>query len=297
MDKLPRTRFWGPHLFVPANRAGFLTRLPLLPVGAVILDLEYATRWSHKHEARYLAAEAIAYLRELVPELSISVRVNMPAAGGLALRDLDVVVAARPDAIRVPSVDDPDSLRRMDEHISELERTAAIEEGSIALHPMIESPLGLARAFEIAAASPRNAALCLGGEDWAHNVGARRTHAGRELDYVRSSLAAAAAEHRLVAIDTVYNWLDDPEGLERDCEHSRSLGFRGRATVNPRQLSIIEQAYRPDPEVVDKAHAMLDALQLTERDGAVIHLVNGVITDPRALFQAHLTRLSASTSR
>lgn len=295
MDELPRGRFWGPHLFVPANRAGFLTRLPLLPVGAVILDLEYATRWPHKHEARYLAAEAITYLRELVPGLSISVRVNMPAAADLALRDLDVVVAAQPDAIRVPSVDEPDALRRIDEHLGALERAAGLEEGSIALHPMIESPRGLARAFEIAAASPRNAALCLGGEDWAHNVGARRTQAGRELDYVRAALVAAAAEHRLVAIDTVYNWLDDLDGLERDCEHSRSLGFRGRATVNPRQLSTIEQAYRPDPQVVDEAHAMLDALQLTERDGAVIHLVNGVITDPRALFQARLTTLSASS--
>ena len=292
---LPAKRVHGPHLFVPANRAGFLTRLPLLPVTAVILDLEYATRWPHKHEARFLAAEAIPYLRELLPELTISVRINVPAAGDLALRDLDVIVAARPDVIRVPSVESGEDLRRIDAHLGACERAAAIAEGSIRLHPLIESPRGLAEAAAIAGASPRNEALCLGGEDWAHNVGAVRSREGRELDHVRASLVAIAAEHRLVAIDTVYNWLDDDEGLARDCAHSRSLGFRGRACIHPRQLATIAGAYAPDDAQVERARALLDKLVEAEVGGTRVHLVDGVITDPRAIFQARLTCLAAAS--
>lgn len=292
--RMPRGHFWGAQLFVPANRAGFLTRLPLLPARAIILDLEYATRWPAKAEARFLAAEAIGYLRELRPELTITVRINMPAAGRLAERDLDVVAPAQPAAIRVPTVEDPAAVARICERLGAIESRAGLELGGIRLHPMIETPRGLARVSEIARASPRVEALCLGGEDWAHNVGATRTPAGRELDYVRSALVAAAAEHGLVAVDTVYRWLDDLEGLAADCQHGKALGFRGRATINPRQLAVIERIYQPDPQAVAAATSMLEQLVEVRVDDTTLHLIDGVITDPSAIFQARLTHLSGS---
>lgn len=290
--RMPRGHFWGAQLFVPANRAGFLTRLPLLAVHAVILDLEYATRWPAKAEARFLAAEAITYLRELRPDLTLTVRINMPSAGRLAQRDLEIVAPARPDAIRVPTVEDPAALERICEQLRLVEQREGLEPGAIRLHPMIETPRGLSRVAEIARASPRIEALCLGGEDWAHNVGATRTRRGRELDHVRGALVSAAAEHGLVAIDTVYNWLDDLEGLAADCRHGKALGFRGRATIHPRQVPVIEQAYRPDPQALAAATSMLERLVEVDIDDTTVPLVDGVITDPSAIFQARLTRRS-----
>lgn len=287
----PERRLWGAHLFVPANRAGFLTRLPLLGARSVILDLEYATHLDRKVEARYLAAEAIAYLRALRPDLAITLRINAPAAGRLAERDLEVVAPAGPDAIRVPAVEDAAALRRIDRQLRTIEGRIGAAEGSIALHPMIESPRGLRRVASIAGASARNEALCLGGEDWAQSVGAIRTRAGHELDHVRAALVAAAAEHGLVAVDSVYNWLDDPEGLAADCRRSAALGFRGRATIHPGQLAIIEAAYRPTPARLEAAQRLLDGLVAVDLDGVRVPVSGGVLRDPAAVFQARLTRL------
>ncbi len=258
----------------------------------MIIDLEYATRWPQKHEARYLAAEAIGYLRSFSPDLNVTVRVNLPSAGQLALRDIDLVAPARPNALRIPAVEEASEIERLCHRVAEIERREGLSEGSIRFHPMIESPRGLANASAIANASPRNEALCLGGEDWAHNVGAIRTRSGHELDHVRARLVTVAAEHHLVAIDTVYTWLDDLDGLALDCQRSRELGFRGRATVHPRQIEVIARAYRAERSAVERAAELLQGLSETSVDGAVIYLAHGVILDPRAVFQARLTCLS-----
>jgi citrate lyase beta subunit len=162
---------------------------------------------------------------------------------------------------------------------------------------MLENPRGLANASAIAAASARNEALCLGGEDWAQNSGLTRTRASRELDSVRTAVITTAVEHGLVPIDSVYPWLDDLEGLAEDCRFSRGIGFRGRASTNPRQLAVIQSIYRPDDESLSKARRVLDQLATLEVDGASIYLVDGVITDPAAVFQARLTCLSAGDPR
>lgn len=274
-----------------------MTRLPLLPACAVILDLEYATRWPQKHEARCLAAEAIPYLREMRPDLNITVRINVPAAGHLAERDLEIIVPAQPDAIRIPAVEDASALERLDARAREIEGRHGLIEGSIRFHPMIESPHGLSNIRHIASASARNEALCLGGEDWAHNVGLTRTRGGRELEYIKASLVTVAAEYGLVPIDSVYNWLDDDEGLAADCHQSKQLGFRGRATIHPRQIRTIQDIYRPEPDTVKKARSLLDRVVETSVDGTTLLLADGVIIDPQAVFQARLTCLSAETPR
>jgi citrate lyase subunit beta / citryl-CoA lyase len=279
-------RMWGAHLFVPANRAGFLTRLPIVRARNLIVDLEYATRLPFKTDGRYLARHAIGYLRQVRPDFFITIRVNVPATGPLLEADLRIVAPAAPDAIRVPSVNHPDEIKRIDEQLGAIERAHGLPEGKIVLHPMIETPAGLRHGAAIATASPRNRSLCLGGEDWAHNLGLARTRSGKELEYVKASLVGLACEHGLLPIDSVYNWLDDLDGLRADSELSATLGFRARATTNPRQVAIIEAAYQPAADNVKWAMALLASLETVEIGGTTQYVSSGIITDPLAVQQA-----------
>lgn len=287
MDNIkPLRNLWGAHLFVPANRAGFLTKLPVIRVRNLIIDLEYATRVKSKTDGRHLCQYAIGYLRSVRPDFNITVRTNLTKTGGLFEDDLRVVLETRPDALRIPSVNTPDEIERTDELVTKLEAQYGLPEGGVRLHPMIETPTGLRNGVAIARASRRNEALCLGGEDWAHNCGLTRTRAGKELEYVKAALVAIAAEESLFPIDSVYNWLDDPDGLVADTENSKLLGFHSRATINPRQVDTLNLIYRPAETDRRWAKTLLDGLTQMDICGTPQLVAGGVITDPLAVHQA-----------
>jgi citrate lyase subunit beta/citryl-CoA lyase len=103
---------------------------------------------------------------------------------------------------------------------------------------------------------------------------------------VKATLVAAAAEEMLFPVDSVYNWLEDLEGLAADTERSKLLGFHARATINPRQLDVIHRIYRPAETDVRWAKALVDGLAEMDICGTPQHVVNGVITDPLAVHQA-----------
>ncbi|HSH05504.1 MAG TPA: CoA ester lyase [Anaerolineae bacterium] len=288
MNNSPTPALWGAHLFVPANNAGYLTKLPLIPIQHIILDLEYATLLAHKASARHLIRHAIPYLRELNDDLHICVRVNPVQAGTLLEEDLRLVVPAAPDAIRIPSVNHPDDVKKVDELVTHWEKLANLPPHSIALHPMIETPAGFRHAYAIAAASPRNQSLGLGGEDWAHNLGLNRTPAAQELHYLKAAIIPIAAEFNLAPIDSVYQWLDDIDGLLADCHTSLQLGYRGRATVNPRQIGIINQAYKPAPEFIAWAKNLTGGLQQQDVGGHTHYTAHDRLLDPLAVYQAQV---------
>lgn len=276
---------WGAHLFTPANNAGFLTNLPLVGVTNAIIDIEYATRLGVKHDGRRLAAGALGYIRQLSAGMYLTIRVNMPRAWPVLAADLAAIAPAAPDCIRVPSVETPEQVEAIDALLTELEERHGLDT-TISLHPMIENPQGLDQIDAIAGASPRVTALAFGGEDWAHNCGCQRTSGGLELLRPRTAIVAAAARAGVAAVDTVYNWLDDEAGFREDCERSRRLGFHGRATINPRQVPLIEEIYRPSESQLAWARRLLADLREESIEDHRVWVSHGVILDPMAVANA-----------
>ena len=279
-------RLWGAHLFVPSNKPGFLTRLPLIDIKNIIIDLEYATKVPYKLEGRYLARSAIGYLRQVCPNLNITVRTNLFRTGRLFLDDVRTVATAAPDAIRIPSVDSAHEVTRTDEILTQIEHEYDLQPGGIKLHPMIETPKGLDNAYAIATASTRVEALCLGGEDWAYNCGLERTPGGKELERVRFELVTVASHAQVTPIDSVYNWLDDLHGLEQDSINSFQIGMKARACTNPRQLPTIATIYRPSTTAVHWAQNLLADLTEISIHGQQYLVSHGVISDQLAISQA-----------
>ena len=58
----------------------------------------------------------------------------------------------------------------MSAYIGEMEEKYGIEPGSVKLIPLIETALGVEKAFEIASADPRVTAIFLGGEDFTADM-------------------------------------------------------------------------------------------------------------------------------
>jgi citrate lyase subunit beta/citryl-CoA lyase len=84
----------------------------------------------------------------------------------------------------------------------------------------------------------------------------------------------------------VYPDVRDLDGLRHSCAHGRALGFLGRAAIHPRQLPVIERAFRPTSEEIDSAQEIV-AAALTE--AGALALPDGRFVDAAVVAAAHRT--------
>ena len=125
------------------------------------------------------------------------------------------------------------------------------------LHCLIESAVGVEAAYEIAR-DPAVAGISLGEADLRSETGALE----EGLDWARARIVNAAVAAGLPRPpQSVYPRLKDDEGLARSCRRGRELGHLGRAAIHPEQLAVIEQAYLPTTEEVERARAAVAKLE------------------------------------
>lgn len=278
---------WGPHLYIPSNNVGFIYHVPLLNVRSVVLDLEDATPYSQKSQGRLLIKYAIKYLRDLCPNLIITVRINRPnLLPELCQKEINNIVKFQPNAICIPFVNSANDVICVDEWVTEAEENYKLTVGKIALHPMIESPQGVKNIDLIAAASSRNEALSLGGTDWRETHGISMRRFGKELNYIKTCMISAAAEHKLFVFDTVYPELSDIEGLKGDCQNSRELGIEGKAISTPQQIKIVDEVFRPSKDKIAWASELLAKVEQRILLSRKIYVFDERIIDELIIFQA-----------
>jgi citrate lyase subunit beta/citryl-CoA lyase len=119
---------------------------------------------------------------------------------------------------------------------------------------------------EIAAASPRLDALILGYADLAASLGG-----ARDLDAwlpAQHAIVVAARAHGLQAIDGPYLGIAPDEGFYAAAARGRDLGFDGKWAIHPSQVDALNAAFTPDAAEVERARAIVAALQDAE-EGAV----------------------------
>ncbi len=226
---VPGTGFVPPltWLYVPATRPDRVEKAIASPAHAVIVDLEDSVPPAAKAEAR---ANLAGLLSEPCGK-PVHVRVN---AGNTA--DLEAVAELAIDGVLVPKVGRPDDVPDL----------------GLPVRCLIESALGLEHAFAIAS-DPRVHGLALGEADLRSETGAF------DLDWARARVVNAAVAAGLPRPpQSVYPNVRDDDGLAASCRRGRELGHLGRAAIHPAQLSIIEQAYLPTPEEVERARATIE---------------------------------------
>jgi len=256
-------------LYVPANRPDRFAKAVAAGPDVVVFDLEDAVLVDDKADARGWAVAWIA----ASAHGPVEVRVN--ALGTPRIEDDLAAVSAVPSVrIRLPKVESAADVRTVLEQVPSARITA-----------LIESPLGLERAFEIASADPRVVAVALGESDLSSALG---VDGPAGLAWARGRLVSASRAAGLGApMMSVFPHVNDLDGLRQTSLEGRALGFVGRTAIHPRQLATIVECFTPSAVQVAEAEALLAAVEKSGvSDGGVIVLPDGRMVDPAMVGRA-----------
>ncbi|TAK29554.1 MAG: CoA ester lyase [Chloroflexota bacterium] len=274
------------HLYAPGNNLKLLGKVHLAGADAVIFDLEDAVPTNEKARARGLVAEAVR-ARAGQPGPAVFVRINHPSIG-LAEEDIRAVVQPGLSGLRIPKVEDADTVRRVSSWVAQAEESAGVPAGSTVLVCIIESAAGVFRAYEIGAADPRVLALTYGAADLERDLDLRPGLDDLETLYVRSQLVLASRVAGVrPPIDTVFRRLDDVDGLGRSTRRNQALGFFGKSAIHPKQVATINAIYSPSEAEVAHARAVISAAEVAAAQGSgALKLDSGEFVDEAVVQRA-----------
>ncbi len=233
-----------------------------------------------KDAARLLVRNALVAL-DLGP-CERMVRINQLPAG---LDDLDDVIPVEPDLVLIPKVEHAEEVRAVERRIAEIQRRVDSDR-PVWLMPILESALGVERAFEIASCSDRIAALTLGLEDYTADLGVPKTRQGDETLYARMRVVNAARAAGVQPIDSVWGDVGDADGLEAWAVRSRALGFVGMGCVHPRQIPVVHRAFAPSAEELDRALKIVEAWEQARQRGLGVVALGSKMIDPPVVERA-----------
>ena len=259
MERLRRTM-----MFVPGANAAMLRDAPLYGADSIMFDLEDAVSLKEKDSARVLVHSALKTFD--YGNIEIVVRINALDAGGA--EDIEAMVLAGVDVIRLPKTETAQDIIDVEAVITEVEQQNDIPVGTTKMMAAIESAEGVLNAPAIAKSSTRLIGIALGAEDYVTNMKTRRHPDGQELFFARSMILHAARAAGIAAIDTVYSDVDNTEGFEAEVRLIKQLGFDGKSVINPRQIPL-----------VNNAKEVIWGIREAEAKGSGVISVNGKMVD------------------
>jgi citrate lyase subunit beta/citryl-CoA lyase len=256
---------------MPGSNARAQEKAKSLGCDGIIFDLEDATAPDAKSAARETVCKSVAGGgyggRELI------VRVNgLDSPWG---KD-DVVAAAKasPDAILLPKVETAEQVKELE---ALMFKAGAPEKTTIQC--MMETPLGILNAKEIAAASRRISLFVMGTSDLTKDLHARHT---RERLPMLTSLGIcllAARAYGIAIADGVYLDLADAEGFKASCVQGLELGFDGKTLIHPSQVDPCNEVFSPSAADIEHAKKIIVAHAEAEKEGKGVVLLDGKLIE------------------
>lgn len=261
-------------LFMPGNNPGMLVSADNLDADAIIYDLEDAVSTSQKDAARDLVANALKTLT--FKKSLVSVRIN-PTDSPYWKDDLKAILPAKPDALVIPK-SNKDTVKEVFDFIDNFAKDNEINQ-DMKYYMLIESARGVLELEDIVKESDKIAGLLLGGEDYSVDMQVRRSEDSVELLYARYRIATVAKAYGLNAIDTPYTDIDNKEGLVKDTNFIKSIGFNGRLVVGPRQVDAINKMFAPTKAEIEDAQAIVSQAEEAEKKGLGVFSFRGKMVD------------------
>jgi citrate lyase subunit beta/citryl-CoA lyase len=258
-------------LYMPGANPRVLEKARALPVDGLIIDLEDAVAAEAKEGARRIVAAALSAggygSRELV------LRVN-PLDTPWGHANLAAAATLPIDAVLLPKVESADRVRLT---VSLLDALGAPER--LVVWCMIETPLGVLAAREIAAASRKLAALVLGTSDLSKELHALATRDRLPLITSLGLVMLAARAFGLAILDGVHLDLSDEEGFALSCRQGRELGFDGKTLIHPKQIAPANLAYGPSPGEIEWSRRVIAAHTEAGAAGKGVVVVDGKLIE------------------
>ena len=273
-------------LFLPGNTPNIIVNGDALGADNVILDLEDAVSPDQKDAARILVRNAIKAIG--FDNVELTVRINSLDTPYWK-DDLEEIVPLSPDLIMPTKVNSAQDVLTLDAAIAEIEKRSGLDAGTVKLIPLIETAQGLENAASIAAACPRVAAIFLGAEDLTADLRCPRTKEGTEIFYARSRMVSAARAAGVDVYDTPFTDVNDDEGIVRDAQFARSMGFTGKACISPRHVRAVNEAFSPTQKEIDYAYEVLEAIRQAKEQGRGAISLHGKMIDKPIVLRAEQT--------
>jgi citrate lyase subunit beta/citryl-CoA lyase len=275
-------------LAVPGSSERKLTKAAGLGADEIVIDLEDAVLPDAKDAARDATITALgAWSSSSIA----TVRVNAP---GTPWCHVDLArlggLAEQPVSVVVPKVEGPDDLAFVDRLLDGVEAASGRAVG-LRVQALIETASGLAQVGEIAAASERLDGLVLGYADLGASLGGERG-----LDAwlpAQHAVVTAARAAGVQAIDGPFLGVDVDKAFAAAVDRARELGFDGKWAIHPRQVDALNEAFTPTSEEVERARAVLAALERAEQ-GAVA--LDGQMLDEAVAVSARRVLARAGTA-
>ncbi len=254
-------------LYMPGANERALEKAKDIPADALILDLEDAVAPDAKPEARERVCAAVTGGGYGGRELAIR-------ANGLGTPwhddDIKAVAAAGPDAVVVPKVNSAAEVHTIE---AALEAAGAPERTRI--WAMLETPVAMLHAEEIAGASERLNVLVMGTNDLAKELHAVRVPDRQPLLPGLGLCLLAARATGKVLLDGVYNDIKDEAGFLAECRQGREMGFDGKTLIHPSQVEPCNAVFAPAADDVDLAGRIIAAYEEAEAVGRGVVTVDG----------------------
>ena len=263
-------------LFVPGNKSSMLEKALGLKPDAFVPDMEDSVPAAEKANARETIA---AFLPRLAATgIPVIPRVNALDTEWLEA-DLEAVVGPHVFGISVGKVRRAGDIAAISRVIGKLETRAGLSLGKLHLVPWIETAEAIVNAAEICRASERIVGVAFGGEDFTNDMGIERLEDELQIAYARQSLCVAARAAQVLALDTPYFKLRNPDGLRDNAMKAKSIGFKGKFAIHPEQIDALNECFSPSAQEVAHAERVVAAYEEAERRGRASTSLDGWVID------------------
>jgi len=274
-------------LYMPGSNARAIEKGRTLPADAIIFDIEDAVAVDAKALARKQIRAAIAEGDYGGKELLV--RINALGSEWFD-EDVEAVAGSGADGVLLPKVESPETVQQVERRLA-----AAGAPSTLSIWCMMETPLGILRSADIAAASPRLAGMIMGTNDLALDLRCRQTPDGAAFQTSFGLCILAARAHGLAIIDAVYNDLSDDAGFEESCRRGRILGFDGKSLIHPKTVDAANRLYGPSDAEVAWAMKIVAAFEKASTEGKGVIAVDGKMVEELHVREAR--RLLAMSGR
>ena len=256
-------------IFTPGLKPEMFPKAISSGADMVCIELEDGIAIKDKDEARKNTFKALETL-EVKSGVELVVRVNCQRTK-FGLMDLEAVVSSKTNvkAIMLPKVKTPDEITFIDDMLTDCGLNTD-------LHVIMETNEALESIYDIAHASKRIVALYFGGVDMAAEL--RVPNEYKNLIYARSRLVHAGASVGVDVIDVPYLDLEDMDGMKKEAELVRDLGFTGKGSIHPKQINVLNEIFTPSKKEIIKAKRIVD--QFKESDTGLVVIDGKLIEKP-----------------
>lgn len=298
------------QLFGPGSRPAIFEKMASSAADVINLDLEDSVSPGDKPEARKNIIEAINDIDW--GNKTLSVRINGLDTPFWYKDVVEVLEQAgdRVDQIMIPKVGNAGDIYAVDALVSAVEAHKGRTK-PITFEVIIETAAGLAHIEEIAAASPRMAAMSLGAADYAASMGMqttgiggtqanyymlqdhdgdapRATHWGDPWHAVTVAIVSACRTHGLLPVDGPFGDFSDDDGYVAQARRSATLGMVGKWAIHPKQVALANDVFTPSEAQIQEAREILEAMEEAEKTGQGAAVYKGRLVDLASIRQAQV---------